>query len=457
LIDSIEHSVNPEAILGEFLHDGKTRSFTFDCHQPYLPGSPVIRLLAVLVNRQSSSGDERTVLISDRIDQAMLLLSKRPSGDEARDDQALLALSTELEAPVLTLTGAIRLNPIEIPKPWGREIWYTGIEERGQSGVGDGQYQVPLPWLLALSPSLLLNTAGKQVNLLKILDPLPEEVFGDLYFELHEEKQEVYVVTNVDRSAWPDGRGAIRFGFNQEIRKKYHNDDAFRRAYLDAVAAYGRVRREIDALLDHCRTRDSVGLNAPVQVDTLKRWLETVPEVLKAEELDRRQAMNSFTAMLPLQVGDVVKVPCLTPHALQHGVRTIEFQTPVYERKILSFAQKVLTQGHWDTEDAARLMSIEPPEIPALKVLEQSSGLVREQVVLFDDFVVQRLTLPPAGSWLPPATDRYRVIIVVTGEVSVSELQLGAEQAAILPACALSSPVKGSPFAETVLLVSEPL
>ena len=71
-----------------------------------------------------------------------------------------------------------------------------------------------------------------------------------------------------------------------------------------------------------------------------------------SEEKNLRQEMNSFTSMHTLRVGDVISIPTYTPHALQHGVRAIEFQTPHYERQILSFAQKVLTQSDWDTESA---------------------------------------------------------------------------------------------------------
>src|SRR5690625_7657891 len=46
--------------------------------------------------------------------------------------------------------------------------------------------------------------------------PLPVEVVGDLYFELHEEKREVYVVTSIDPQAWPEGIGAIRYGRSEE-------------------------------------------------------------------------------------------------------------------------------------------------------------------------------------------------------------------------------------------------
>ena len=90
--------------------------------------------------------------------------------------------------------------------------------------------------MLASAPRHLRGDAP--VALLKVLDPAPEPVLGDLYFELHETKQEVYVVTHVDRRAWPDGRGAIRFGMNAARRAVYADDAKFRAAFLKAVREY---------------------------------------------------------------------------------------------------------------------------------------------------------------------------------------------------------------------------
>ena len=38
--------------------------------------------------------------------------------------------------PLFDLNAPIPLQPIAIPKPWGQEIWYTGIEQRGVAEVG---------------------------------------------------------------------------------------------------------------------------------------------------------------------------------------------------------------------------------------------------------------------------------------------------------------------------------
>jgi hypothetical protein len=304
------------------------------------------------------------------------------------------------------------LLPVSIPKPWGQEIWYTGVEERGVCHFGSSAGSVPIPWLQAVMPNGAAGPVGMPLVLLKILDPAPQEVTGDLYFELHEEKREVYVVTHVDRDAWPDGCGAIRYGFNPARLADSGSERQFRVQYLAAVRDYEAVRRTLDTL--------PAGAEAP-------------PEML-ARERDLRNVMNSFTHLQPLQVGDVVVVPLLLPHSLQHGVRTIEFQTPVYERKILSFAQQVLTQDHWDTAEAVSQMRLTPPPERPFECLERERHVLVERIVDFPDFEVRRVNLQEGGSWVLAPLARYGVVMVVAGELDLDGGHFGAEQALFLPA-----------------------
>ena len=362
----------------------------------------------------------------------------------------------QLGEPLFDLNAPIRLQPIAIPKPWGQEIWYTGIEKRGMASVGEGAAAIPLPWLLAIAPQRL-SAGGRQPILLKILDPLAAPEFGDLYFELHQEKQEVYIVTAVDRSTWPDGTGAIRFGFNTRLRSQYRDDRRFVADYLNAVARYREVRRDIDAQLDTIRQRERVGLNDPVAAPTLRRWLDEIPTDLHRRERTLREAMEAFTALRSLTIGDVVKVPCLVPHSLQHGVRTVEFQTPVYERLILSFAQKVLTQSDWDTERAAELLQLDPPaELPFPK-LTAGDGWVEQQIVRFDDFEVRRITLQPDAIASIRVTAGYGLGMIVGSELMVNGQSFAADTAALLPGAIRTLNIANTTAAEAYFLLALPL
>ena len=318
---------------------------------------------------------------------------------------------------VFHLHEPLELCPLSIPKPWGREIWYTGAEKRGVCNVAQGDVSMALPWLWHagagllsghFAPHVLEHDAGQSSEnknallLLKILDPLPDSVFGDLYFELHKQKWEIYVVSSVDARAWPTGRGQLRFGISPQKFSEFKNDvELFKLAFKGAVLAYERVRRSVDALLDEKRTTAGVALNQPVAPAQMQAWTQELcaerPEFQKLheQELSLRAEMESFTGVRELSVGDVVRVPIHVPHALQHGVRVVEFQTPTYERLVVSFAQKVLTQNHWDIDEAFELMDLRTPQPDTLELEHPAghSGIAAERIVDFPQFTASRISL----------------------------------------------------------------
>lgn len=306
----------------------------------------------------------------------------------------------------------LELSPVIVPKPWGREIWYSGVERRGVCSFAAGSGRSPIPWLQAVVPDSRLGESAEPLVLLKILDPHPQPVVGDLYFELHEEKREVYVVTGIDPGAWPGGQGGIRLGFDPRRLADYPDQQAFRQAYLGAVQAYEVVRRELDGLA--------------------RQGLVAKPAQLEREQA-LRETMNDFTCLRPVRVGDVVTVPLRVPHSLQHGVRTIEFQTPVYERKILSFAQQVQTQDHWDTADAVQSMVLQAPPQPEFPLLQQGEGLRVERVVDFPDFEVRRITLCGSARLGVEIRDAYGLLMVVSGVLHLLGATYGSERALLLP------------------------
>ena len=299
-------------------------------------------------------------------------------------------LSASLQQQPIKLNGPLLLDPVYISKPWGREIWFSGIEDRGISSCEE----TPIAWLF--------DIFGKQLGcegfplLLKILDPLAEENIGDLYFELHTEKVEVYVVTHVDRSAWPDGIGYIRYGFNQTLLKQYESPDLFLFDYRAAVKNYEQIRREIDA-----------GASG-----------------LAKTEAKLRKTMYCFTDLQPIMLGDVITVEPFMPHSLMHGVRVVEFQTPHYERYILSFGQKVITQDHWDTDEALK--------VARLDGYSASAG-ANDIIADFDRFQVERLEIPP-GQTRALSADRYQIIMGIAGKLSCDTGErLSAESAWFIP------------------------
>ena len=350
---------------------------------------------------------------------------------------------TALTHQPINLSAPVLLETVAIPKPWGQELWFSGIEQRGESTICQGTSRLSLSSYLALAPQRLVGRFTPM--LLKILDPYPTPDTGALYFETHNQKREVYVVTHIDPVAWPEGVGAIRLGMSQQLRETYKDDKQFRTAYLQAVQRYEQVRRTIDNA-------------SPANDDTN----------LHNEEQARRTDMEAFTAQHPLEVGDVVQVAPHTPHSLQHGVRVFEFQTPTYERNIISFNQQVLTQDHWDSSYAITNMTLDAPASPALATLHKSAHQHVERIVDFDEFSVQRVTLNSRASseqnaeFVVDANGSYQMIAILSGELhvqteagSVELAANSAQSAALVPACAVNTTI--TPLSQkTQLLLARP-
>lgn len=402
--------------------NGSYRAFSFDLLQSWLPSPCTVALRAICV---AERGDVHCILTADaaRFDHA---LSVAEPGE-----RLLERLASELGAAAINLSGPWMLDTVRIAKPWGAEVWYTGIEARGVCTVQG----TPLPWLIALAGAHCLGNASPHVILLKILDPLPDAVYGDLYFEMHEHKTEVYVVTHVDRRAWPAGVGGIRFGFNQARLEQFVSLEGFKEAWLDSVNEYRTVRTEVDRAFDQFREQAGIGPHDVVSPALAEQWKRKLEPALNERERQCRQAMEAFTEMKPLEAGDVVRVPPFTPHSLQHGVRVVEFQTPHYERYILSFAQKVLTQDHWDTVEVIDKIDWYAPFDKTLVELEATSGWRLELVADFDAFEVRRLSIDALGTFRM-ALPCYAIVMAIDSVIVANGCRLEPEQACLVPAAA---------------------
>lgn len=307
---------------------------------------------------------------------------------------------TEADKLIFVPNEILELIPIVVPKPWGQEIWFSGIENRGISEVKSSQNantkSIPLSWLLGSVPNLALGSkfADRDIVLIKILDPSKDPIVGDLYYELHTEKNEVYVVLDVANET-----GKIKIGINEEKFKAYNNNqEHYKSDFLKQIENYEIVRRKIDNLKD----KD-----------------EKIPQSLEILEHSLRESMDAFSGFIPLSIGDVINVPTHTPHALQHGVKVIEFQTPTYERLIISFAQKVLTQSHWDTKQAFEIMRLQPFQKNDLKILSKTRHAIKELVCQFKDFFVVRLKISKNKEYPFFTQKSYHILFHIKGHLKI--------------------------------------
>lgn len=374
------------------------------------------------------------------------------------DSKSFSEITDSLHLKVINFSQPLLLETVEIPKPWGQEIWYTGIEARGVCTISG----MPLPWLNAVNPQLfstdievLRDGKIEEPVLLKILAPTKEEVYGDLYFELHRQKIEVYVITHLDPIAWPSGIAKMRYGFCQKKLSEFKTQAQFRAAYLVAVADYKAVRDTIDETLETQKiTEDTASSKRKLMTLVSTNQVQISKELIEQEK-DLRAKMESFTATRTVVVGDVIEVERLTPHSLQHGIRAIEFQSPHYERYILSFAQKVLTQDHWDTEDAMLVARLDAKEAKPLHVLLSTKDIVIEIAADFDSFQVQRLSLNP-GARYTLTMSCYLLVIGIIGEVNILDQTIVAEKAFCLPSNMPFCELKNESTTRSVILIAFP-
>jgi mannose-6-phosphate isomerase-like protein (cupin superfamily) len=355
---------------------------------------------------------------------------RRSAADGRLQGRFAFAANDLVEQEWIALDEPVHLKTHREPKPWGSEIWYSGIEKRGVCSVKTSRGQVvSLPIFLALSAGVSQQITTP--SLLKILDPDAERSRGNLYVEVHQQKWETYIVTSVSNHLYPDGAGELLFGFSQQKLVELGGDESvFRGALGKVVARYEVVRR----CLDNERPLEDARLAGLSPQDNL---------IHQAELLWKE--VTSFFNLKKVRVGDVIRVPPFTPHSLQPGVRVVEFQTPTYERLILAFNQKVLTQNHWDTARAIEVARFSQQDDDAFEA--SASGW--QSIVQFPEFEVHRCTVQPQTVAEVPLSKphEHSMIFVISGEIEINfrlggeTVSLSAEKAALLPvATALLGP-----------------
>lgn len=316
-------------------------------------------------------------------------------------DAPLEAVAKNRQCVIINPEQALSLEVLNIPKPWGHEGWYTGVEKRGVVKVADEYGKTELPYALSLFKKQLLADSSETLILLKTLNPVADDVLGDLYYEMHEEKWEVYVVTEIDKTAWPSGTGIIKAGLHPNKISAYQAKHGTKwsefllKDFKTAIAEYEKTRRQID------------------------ESKETISSKLIVQEIELREKAADFVGDLSVKVGDIVSFPVFQMHSLRHGIKVIEFQTPHYERLIVMFAQKVLTQNHWDTEDALNKMLPEIYQAPQLEKLHKSAGILVERFVDFPQFTADRISLDSEQIWHDQLDGKYHLLITISGQATV--------------------------------------
>ena len=340
-------------------------------------------------------------------------------------DKPLEKIAAQQHAAVLCSHHPLLLEAVHIAKPWGYEEWYSGVEQRGVAKVRVAEDSTELPYALSLFRHSYLRDHPENLILLKTLNPVAEDILGDLYLEMHEEKWEAYVVTEIDPNAWPSGVGIIKAGLNEEKVTIYqqHYGKKWTQPYLQDferhITKYEQIRRRIDQQMDAMRKRAGIDLLAPLTPELTQQFLKNVPEEEQKEEKQSRDKLYSFIGDYPVRVGDIVSFSTHQIHSLQHGIRVIEFQTPHYERLIVMFTQKVLTQPQWNTTKALSVMKAEVYQSPPLVELGETGGWHNERFVDFPEFTADRIIIQPQNEYSDQSGDAYHLLMGVRGEGTI--------------------------------------
>jgi quercetin dioxygenase-like cupin family protein len=332
-------------------------------------------------------------------------------------------LARSSDAHIFNNEKGFMLQPVVIPKPWGQEIWFTGIEKRGVSKGGPSVKPVPLPFLLYLYPYSTPDIQITQPILVKILDTLPQDSIGDLYYELHTEKKEAYIVTNISKSSWPKQKGEMHLGFSEDKISQYTSEKDFLYAFKQAIHKYKQVRDSIDSLFDKKKAKEGIAPQESADAKRLQSWMKKLPADLLDKEQILRKEMDSFKGKKQLCTGDVVNIPTHVPHSLRHGIKVLEFQTPHYERMIISFYGKVLTQNSWDTDTA---LSETTPSLVRKKLSEINNEIKSsnaQRIIDFPDFYVEKITITKESPLDIKTDDTYKIVYVLEGAVCFSSQQ----------------------------------
>lgn len=305
----------------------------------------------------------------------------------------------------------VQLLPARVEKPWGRELWYTGVEPHGVARVACAGKVVELPDLLRDSADWGPRHASG-LPLLKALEPIADPVRGQLYLEVHESKWEAYVVTDVAAVAWPGGKAVMRLGVNRALFSAYISATHFRQDFERKLRCCEALRQEVDESITH---------GVPPTAD------------LRRREREAYAAVDSFCGKRSLQPGDVVSIPPGVPHGLPHGVRVLEYQTQHYERLVLSSSQRLWTQADWDIGSGVAALDLASPDQPPPRTLARGQGHHLEQILEAPCFRVFRLEIWPPSSFSMNPQSSYGLLSVLAGRGEAAGVSLRPGQNWMLP------------------------
>ncbi|MCK5450532.1 MAG: hypothetical protein KAI70_02055, partial [Candidatus Omnitrophica bacterium] len=225
----------------------------------------------------------------------------------------------------------IYILPYKQPKVWGingiGEYWYGAEKEEKSSVAIVGEDTAMMSDVLEyVSDDLLgekvVRKFGKFLPLVKILTPK-----GRLSVQFHDSKNELWIVTGIDRSALK-GDPEIILGFSAEVLEKYN--DKVTEEYRGVLEKYGEALNKLIGMIE----RESGGIDileekkdVAIAAETFRNSSLEIKGGLESLQNERKK-IDKFYNYVKVDVGDVIPVVAGTLHALGSGVEVVEPQIP---------------------------------------------------------------------------------------------------------------------------------
>ncbi len=222
------------------------------------------------------------------------------------------------------------VKPYEQPKVWGvngiGEYWYGAESGEKSSLAVSGETECKMDVLLETVPEELLGknviaAFGKMLPLVKVLTPK-----GRLSVQFHDAKNELWIVTGLDRSA-TDKIPSIIVGFSSESVDKYGKEVT--EHYGKALLFYGKTLNDLIGAIEDSGNKGLLEEKKDVikAAEVVMDKEDTVSELYKALKAADKE-VGFFYNYREVNVGDVIPVPAGTLHALGPGVEIVEPQIP---------------------------------------------------------------------------------------------------------------------------------
>jgi len=334
----------------------------------------------------------------------------------------------------ITMGSAVYVRPYKEPKVWGvggiGEYWYGAGGAGKDSQVVVNKEVTSMGEIIKCVPEEFLGKEvvkkfGRRLPLVKILTPK-----GRLSVQFHDTKNELWIVTGVDKTLTGENPSII-LGFSPKMIEKY--GEKVKEKYREVLERYGEA---LNVLIDVLENKGYKELLTKMgSVESAARKIEPVRGEIK-EKLDvfvrAGKDLEEFYNYHPVIEGDVVPVPAGTLHALGAGLQVVEPQIagltqsledgatypvryyfPGYERPL---AQKKLDLDRIE-EMNAEIVRISLPEV----VYRDNKCVIERLPGKFEDkgLEVRRITLEEDSYTEAKNIASFHSFLAITGTAEI--------------------------------------